>query len=80
MGVNGRQTEHASWLVKLYWRSSCGRTLSPNTELCLNCGDRRPDIDTQHVYNELIHEHGPRPQTLLHSIIDAIFRPGEGVQ
>lgn len=77
MGVNGRQTDHASWLVKLYWRSSCGRTLSPATDVCHNCGDRRPDVDTKHVFSELAHPAGPTPKTLLHSIIDAVFRPDQ---
>lgn len=77
MGVNGRQTDEAAWLVKLYWRSKCGRTLSPATPMCHNCGDSRPAVESPNLLNELVHEVGPRPQTLLHSIIDAIFRPGQ---
>ena len=69
MGVNGRAQEQATWLLKLYWRSSCGRTLSPATEMCHKCGDARPE-PTAEVTRELTHPAAPTTRDLLASLLD----------
>lgn len=74
MGVNGAQITQASWLLKTYWRSSCGRTLSPATELCHNCGDSRPDATPPlNIVSELDHACGPSAPALIRTVLDSLL-------
>lgn len=53
MGVNGPKRDAPAFVVRAFWRSSCGRTLSFKTKWCSNCGDEQPGRDADLLLEQL---------------------------